>query len=394
MKAVILAAGEGKRLRPFTETMPKVMIPVVNKPILEYVIDAVKNSGIEEIIVIIGYKKEVIMEYFREYNDVSIAWVEQKNQLGTAHALLQAKKYIDSPFVVIAGDNIIDTESISKLLQDESEFTVLVKEHTHPSKYGVVRIRDGALQGIIEKPEEESKSFISTGVYKFPPTVFETIEYLGLEGNHALSSVIQRLVTEKIKVQAIKTEFWMDVVFPWDIISINQMMSHTIPSSINGIIDKNVVMNGPISIGKGTHIYSGCYIIGPVMIGENCEIGPNTCIFPCTTIGHDSSIHSFCELRNSVLMNDVHIGPHSFLDHSIVGMGTVIHHNFSNISGATNCMIDQEYIQLDHMGTMIGEDCKIGSGVVIDPGVIIGRKCTVVPIKHLTKNIPSESKVM
>ena len=90
-KAVILAAGEGRRLRPFTETMPKVMLPVANKPLLEYVFDAVRKSGIEEIIVVVGYKKEVIMEYFKDYKNVKITYVIQDRQLGTAHALLKQR---------------------------------------------------------------------------------------------------------------------------------------------------------------------------------------------------------------------------------------------------------------------------------------------------------------
>ena len=87
MKAVVLAAGEGKRLRPFTETMPKVMLPVGNKPILEHVFDSLKKAGINEIIVVVGYKKEVIMEYFKDYNDIKLTYVTQEKQLGTAHAL-------------------------------------------------------------------------------------------------------------------------------------------------------------------------------------------------------------------------------------------------------------------------------------------------------------------
>ena len=118
MKAVILAAGEGKRLRPFTETMPKVMLPVANKPMLEYVFDAVKKSGIDEIVVVVGYKKEVIMDYFKDYEDVTITYVTQGKQLGTAHALLQAKKYIKDSFIVLAGDNIIDQSSISRLIKN------------------------------------------------------------------------------------------------------------------------------------------------------------------------------------------------------------------------------------------------------------------------------------
>ena len=145
MKAVILAAGEGRRLRPFTETMPKVMLPIGNKPILEYVINAVKNTGISEIILVVGYKKEAIMEYFKDYTDIKITYVVQEKQLGTAHALLQAKKHIKNSFIVLSGDNIIDQSSISKIIEDKEKYSILIKEHPHPSKYGVVFIEKNNL---------------------------------------------------------------------------------------------------------------------------------------------------------------------------------------------------------------------------------------------------------
>ena len=130
MKAVILAAGEGRRLRPFTETMPKVMLPVANKPVLEYVIDAVKTSGINEIVLVVGYKKEVIMDYFKDYEDINITYVVQEKQLGTAHALLQTKDLIDGDFLVLSGDNIIDHRGIEKLLKEESKYSMLIKEQS------------------------------------------------------------------------------------------------------------------------------------------------------------------------------------------------------------------------------------------------------------------------
>ncbi len=131
MKAVILAAGEGKRLRPFTETMPKVMLPVANKPILEHVFDALKKAGIDEIIIVVGYKKEVIMDYFKDYKEVKIKYVTQDKQLGTAHAFLQAKKHIKDDFIVVSGDNIIDHKSIINLIKDKSEYSILIKRNNH-----------------------------------------------------------------------------------------------------------------------------------------------------------------------------------------------------------------------------------------------------------------------
>ena len=308
MKAVILAAGEGKRLRPFTETMPKVMLPVGNKPVLEHVFDAVKKSGIDEIIVVVGYRKEVIMDYFKDYKGIKITYAEQDKQLGTAHALLQAKKHIKNSFIVLAGDNIIDHKSISKLMNDKSEYSLLIKEHPHPSKYGVVFIEKGSLNKIVEKPKEEMGKFISTGIYKLPKSIFAKIEELSLQGTHALSTVVQSILDDENSINTILTDSWMDIVYPWDLIHVNEAMIHSAPLSVSGTVEKGVTIKGDVSVGKDTTIYAGCYIVGPVVIGESCEIGPNACIFPSTTIGNSSVVHPFSQIRNSVIMDDTHIG--------------------------------------------------------------------------------------
>ena len=395
IKAVVLAAGEGKRLRPFTETMPKVMLPVANKPLLEYVIDATRKSGIDEIIVIVGYKKEVIMEYFKDYKDVKITYVMQDRQLGTAHALLQAKKHIKDQFIVLAGDNIIDPESIAKLMKDQSEYSLLIKEHPHPSKYGVVFVENRNIRRIVEKPKEDVGKYISTGIYKLPRSVFADIERCHAEGVHALSSVIQVLVDKGKHINTLLAKSWMDVVYPWDLITVNETMIKATSQYTNGVIEKGVTLKGPVSVGKDTKIYSGCYIVGPVVIGDSCEIGPNACIFPSTSIGNNTMVHPFSEIRSSVIMDDVHIATNSHISHSVIGKGCIIGDNFSTIIGKALIEIDEEVKRLEKpIGALIGEDCIIESHVVVDAGKMIGRKCRISPMKHIIKNIPSESKVM
>lgn len=394
MKAVILAAGEGKRLRPYTENIPKVMLPIVNKPILEYVFDAVANSGIDEIIVVVGYKKEVILEYFKDYKKAKITYVIQDKQLGTAHALLQAKKYINQPFIVLSGDNIIDKNSISKLISDNSKYSILIKEHPHPSKYGVVFLEKNHLKEIVEKPKEEMGKFISTGIYKLPKSVFTIIEDLASEGIYALSSVIQTIVNQKEEVNAIPAESWMDIVYPWDLIKVNETMIHEAPSSISGTIEKGVTIKGDVLVGKNTTIYSGCYIVGPVVIGDGCEIGPTVCIFPSTTIGDNSVVHPFSQIRNTIVMEDVHVGSNSLVTNSIIGKGTIINNNFSSINGTSTVEIEGEFKKLKNMGAMIGDDCNIGSNVIVDSGKIIGRNCKISSMKRIIDNISSNSKVM
>jgi glucose-1-phosphate thymidylyltransferase len=394
MKAVILAAGEGKRLRPFTETMPKVMLPVCNKPVLEHVFDAVKNTGIDEIILVVGYKKEVIMDYFKDYKKLKITYAVQDKQLGTAHALLKAKKHIKNSFIVLAGDNIIDQKSISKLIQDKSDYSILIKEHSHPSKYGMVFIEKGNLKKLVEKPKKETGKFISTGIYKLPKTIFKNIEELTSQGIYGLSSVIQSILNKGETFNTIIADLWMDIVYPWDLIHVNDAMIHNSSFSKGGVIEKGVTLKGDVSVGKNTKIYSGCYIVGPVIIGEDCEIGPNACIFPSTTIGNSSVVHPFSEIRNSVIMNDSHIGSNSSIKNSIVAQGNVIGDNFSSMPGENTLEVEGEFKKLTNLGVMIGEDCTIGRHVVVDPGIIIGRKCEITSMKRISKNISSGNKVM
>jgi glucose-1-phosphate thymidylyltransferase len=394
MKAVILAAGEGKRLRPFTETVPKVMLPVANKPIISYVVDAVKNSGISEIIIVVGYKKEVIMEYFKDYKGAKISYVTQEKQLGTAHALLQAKEKIKDSFIVLSGDNIIDQKSITNLINDKSEYSILIKEHPHPSKYGVVVLEKENLKEIVEKPKEEVGKFISTGIYKLPKSIFDKIKEMASMGVFDLSTVIQTLVNEKKTIKSIIADEWMDIVYPWDLIHVNELLIHKASKSKGGVIEKGVTIKGDVSVGKDTKIYSGCYIVGPVIIGEGCEIGPNVCIFPSTAIGNNVAIHPFSEIKNSVIMDNSHIGTNSFVKDSVIARGTIIHNNFSSMEGEATIEIDGEFKKLLNIGSMIGEDCIIASNVIIDPGIIIGRKCKIESMSRVRNNITSGSKVM
>lgn len=394
MKAVILAAGEGKRLRPFTETKPKVMLPVANKPIVEHVVDALAANGIQDIIIVVGYKKESIMQHFKSYQKVNIQFVTQEKQLGTAHALMQAAQLIDDSFLVLSGDNIIDDSSIKKALSNSSDFVMLIKEHPHPSKYGVVTIKNNRLITLTKQPEQHSGRLISTGIYKLPSSFFDVVQRFAQRGEYSLYSIFNYLLEQKKTISVETSDFWMDVIYPWDLLSVNDAQLRKTCTAANGIIEKNVTIKGPVFIGKNTHIHSGTYIVGPVIIGENCEIGPYTCIFPSTTIGDNSIIRSFSEIRNSVIMKDVNIGSNTAISHSVIGTGSSVDHGYSTLVGAAKKHCNEECISVKDIGVMIAEDSIIQPHVITHPGVIIGRYCHISPLKQIQYDIPSETRVM
>ncbi|MDI6887632.1 MAG: sugar phosphate nucleotidyltransferase, partial [Candidatus Thermoplasmatota archaeon] len=219
MKAVILAAGEGLRLRPLTVTRPKVMLTIANKPILQYVVEALVRNRLKELVIVVGYKKERIMSYFEDGKKfgASIEYVEQDKQLGTAHAVAQASNYVEDKFLVIAGDNIIESETLAQLIKSKPP-SLLITKSSLPSKYGAVITEGTKLKNIIEKPELKVSELVSTGAYIFSRDIFKAIKS---SGSVDLTSTLQHLLRENTKISCVRTSTWYDAVYPWDLLRIN-----------------------------------------------------------------------------------------------------------------------------------------------------------------------------
>jgi len=391
-QAVVLAAGEGERLRPFTASKPKVMIKVANKPILQYVVEALERNGIRRIIFVVGYKKEKIMDYFEDGKalGVGIEYVVQKHLLGTGDALKQAENKTDDRFLVLSGDNVIeeDTLSESELLDvSETENAILIKVHTDVSKYGVVLVKNGLVKDIIEKPSEEISNLVNTGIYAFGEEIYEFLE-------EELTSGLLSMVHQGKRVKACETHgAWLDAVYPWDVLRLNDIVLKENPAKVEGKIERGVTIDGRVSIGKNSVIRANSYVKGPVIIGENCEIGPNACIFPSTSIGTDVTIGAFTEIKNSVLTDMVKIGSFSSIQDSIFDMGSYAEGGFIARSEEAEIEIGGEHHRVK-VGAMVGEYCEMGSNVIAHPGTIIGNRCRIKSMKELSGKIPDGSWVV
>ncbi|WP_456329457.1 bifunctional sugar-1-phosphate nucleotidylyltransferase/acetyltransferase [Archaeoglobus sp.] len=390
MKAVILAAGEGQRLRPFTASKPKVMIKVGNKPILQYVVEALRDSGIRDIVMVVGYRKDRVMDYFGDGKKlgVKIEYAIQKQQLGTAHALRQAENLVGDEFIVVSGDNIIDKEIVRSALAEKN--SVVYKVVDTPSKYGVIKLgRDGKIEEIIEKPEDVVSYLANTGVYHFDSRI---LDYLANEND--LTAVINRMIKDGIQFNAVESKgVWLDVVYPWDIPRVNELALNFKGRVISGKVESGVFISGDVVIGEGCVVRSGTYIRGPAIIGENCEIGPHAVIGPAVSIGDNTVIDSFSVVENSVIGDNVRVGAGSRVEGSVVDSGTRIMPRFTAVKGKASVEVDGA-IQKIETGAFIGEMCSIGSKVTAMPACIVGNEVEVSPLKVLSGVIPDKSKVL
>ena len=389
-QAVILAAGEGQRLRPFTVPRPKVMLSIADKPILQYVVESLAQNGIRHIVIVVGYRREQIFDYMGagEQFGVDIVYITQERQLGTAHALAQAKDAVEGEFLVLPGDNLIGADTIAQFVTTKPN-AMLVKRVDNTARYGVVTTEQGVVKDIVEKPKEPKGNIINTGVYAFTTKIFDFID-AKLDIPDVLSSMLAR----GYAISTQETEgTWLDVVYPWDILSLNDTVLRRTSASLGGTIEAGASLKGLVLVEKDTVIRSNSYIVGPVVIGGNCDIGPNVCILPATSIGNNVIISSFSEIKNSVIGDDVNIGPGSIIQDSVIDEGCVIKGHFTACGGETEVRINNEY-HLVNVGTMLGVGCNLGNNVVAQPGVIIGNYSQIQATKLISGKLPDRSFVV
>jgi len=389
-QAVILAAGEGLRLRPFTVNKPKAMISIAGKPVIQYVLEALAANGIRDIILVVGYQKEQIFDYVSDGKQfgVEVKYIHQEHLLGTGHALAQAEGSTDEEFLVLAGNKLIKAETIEQIVKTNPP-SILIKTVKDPCGYGVVVFKDGKIAGIVEKPSRALSSHINTGIYALNRQVFRY-----LRSELALPEAINQMLARGENMNVVETEqTWLDIVYPWDILTLNALLLQNIKSFQNGIIEAGVHLQGNVSIGKDSLIRSNSYIVGPVVIGKGCEIGPNVCIFPSSSIGDNVTVGSFTEINNCVIENDVYINSQCLVRDSVIDNGSVIGSQFTTISEEADVKVDHEFHRVK-TGVMLGRSCRIGSAVTAEAGTIIGNYCQVRPLKLVSGTIADRSLVV
>jgi glucose-1-phosphate thymidylyltransferase len=226
MKAVILAAGKGTRLRPLTEDMPKVLVEVAGKPLLTHVFDQLIGLGISEFVVVVGYEKQQVIDRYEDsYRGIPITYAHQREQLGLAHALLQAEPFVDEPFALMLGDNVFRAnlhDVVRRQRQGDVDAAFLVEEvpRSEASRYGVCRTneRDEVVE-VVEKPEEPPSTTVMTGFYTFSPAVFHACHLVqpSDRGEYELPDTISLLIRSGRTIDAIAMDGWrIDVGYPED----------------------------------------------------------------------------------------------------------------------------------------------------------------------------------
>lgn len=373
MQAIILTAGEGARLSGWTSNRPKGMLSIGNRPILDYLVRGITDSGIKEINMVVGYGKNSVMSYFGDGSSFGckISYLFQDEKTGTIDALRIGMDGIRDEFILVPGDNYVSSKAFKSLIKFNSNI-LLSGQAERWSKWGEIEVVGGKAKITFENPNAYGRIHF-TGIMKINKSL--ALRLIELSGAH-LGEALQTLGSE-YPFEVVKADYWHNIVYPWDLISGNSLALRDNLLYRHGKIERNVSIQGDVSIGKGTLIRSGTYLQGPLSIGANCDIGPNSVIGRSVSIGDNTTIGAFTEIEDSIVMKNCEIGSYCSLKGSVVGDDNTLGSHCIAIPNDRNIMYFGQEFSISNRGVMIGDSCRIGSRAILEGGSILLSNTTI-----------------
>ena len=330
-KGLILSGGKGTRLRPITHTSAKQLVPIANKPILFYGIEAIRDAGITDIGVIVGNTADEIRAALGDGSrfGVKLTYIQQEAPLGLAHAVKISKDFIAGErFVMYLGDNLIlegIRDFVARFEASKANCQILLAHVSNPQDFGVADLRGDKVIGLVEKPCEPKSDLALVGVYMFDPSVFEATDAIRPSWRNELeiTDAIQHLIDHGFDVESqIITGWWKDTGKLEDILEANSMLLGRLETSMEGAIDTASRVDGKVVLEKGCSVVNSV-LRGPLIIGERSRV-VDAYVGPFTSIYYDVELRS-SEIEHSIVLENSRIvDVRGRIESSLVGKNVVI----------------------------------------------------------------------
>jgi glucose-1-phosphate thymidylyltransferase len=310
MKALILSGGRATRLRPITHTSAKQLVPVANKPILFYAIEAIRDAGINDIGIIVGHTAEEIKAAVGNGDKfgVKITYIPQDAPRGLAHAVKIAEPFLkDDRFVMFLGDNLIRegiNEVVGKFQADSANAHIMLAKVKNPQEFGVAELDGSRVARLVEKPKVPKSDLALVGVYLFDNTIFKAVNDIqpSARGELEITDAIQYLIERGYAVHWHQiTGWWKDTGRLEDLLEANRLVLETMDPRIEGEVDSSSTIDGRVVVEKGA-VVTNSVIRGPAIIGEDCKI-ENSYVGPFTAV-YNRVIITGSEVEHSIILED------------------------------------------------------------------------------------------
>jgi glucose-1-phosphate thymidylyltransferase len=308
VKGLILSGGKGTRLRPITHTSAKQLVPVANKPVLYFAIEAMVAAGITDIGIITGETGAEVRDAVGDGSrfDAAITYIPQPEPLGLAHAVQTAAEYLgDDRFVMYLGDNLI-RDGIVPLVEEfartQPDAMILLAKVPEPQRFGVAELRDGRVVRLVEKPPVPPSDLALVGVYLFSPKVHDAIDRIepSPRGELEITDAIQRMIDDGDSVVPhVITGWWKDTGRLEDMLEANRIVLDSMEPRNDGVVGEDVRLEGKVIVEKGARL-AHCRVRGPAIIGER-TIVEHAYIGPFTAIYHDCVVRN-AEIEHSIVL--------------------------------------------------------------------------------------------
>lgn len=381
VQAIIMAAGKSTRTYPLTLTKPKPLLKIVNKPILEHQLEQLIGL-VNEVILIVGYRKEMIQAHFgNAYQGLPLRYVTQEEQLGTGHAVMQARSWMQDRFVVLNGDDLYHREDIQACL--EHPYAILAQKVDNPQDYGVLILENGFLRDIAEKSSEPPTRFVNAGLYILDAAIFNILESLerSPRGEYEITSAMKKLAQTKPVTCQFVQKYWIPVVYPWSLLKANELLLKEIIDGRQNRRDYKKYSNsvgGQLWGDTGVQIGEGVQIEGTVWVGSNTSIGPGCHLRGFVTLGNNCHLGAETLVENSLIFDKAKIGSSCQILDSVLGEEVQIDQGFKTLSTLPGTSFIQAKVKgtwintgRTRLGVILGDQVQIGQNVMIHPGVSV-----------------------
>jgi len=393
--AVVLAAGEGTRLRPLTRNRPKPMLPAADRPILEHVFDALIGAGVERLHVVVGYKRDRVQDYFGPtYRNVPINYVVQDKQLGSGHALQQTRRAVASEdgFLVVNGDQVVEQRMVEDVLDafedDDASAMLAVTERSDVSHYGAVVTEGDRVVELVEKPDTGEYRLLNAGVYAFDASIFDAIdETPRVQGELALTDTLTRLIDADVPVCGVTTEgLWVDATYPWDLLDVSQELL------LQGRVteperDENVWVADTASV------HGDATLQGPVVVGPDSEVRPGAVVGPFAAVGRNATVGANAVVSRSVLDTDTRIGPNATLLDCVTGQAVSLGAGTTVPGGPGDVRVEDTVFEDQRLGALVADRVRAAGDVSFAPGTLVGPNATLHTGVSVSENLTEGAEV-
>ncbi len=391
--AVVLAAGEGTRLRPLTRNRPKPMLPAATRPILEHVLDALVEAGAQELVLVVGYRRDRVQEYFGPtYRDVPIEYVIQDKQLGSGHALLQAREAVDGACVVVNGDRLIEAGSVRAVVDafesDDAPAALAVIERPSVHHYGAVVLRDRDIAEIVEKPDTDEFRLINAGIYAFDESIFAAIDGTSRsDGELGLTDTIADLVATE-RVRGVRTEgLWVDATYPWDLLEVAAEVLAR--GRVDQPEDGDAVWVDPTA-----NVHESAVLQGPVAIGPDSEIGPGAVVGPIVAVGRNGTVGANATIQRSVLDADARVAAGSTVIDAVLGQNVHLGPATTIPGGPADVRVGTEVFEDQPLGAVVADRARAAGDVSFEPGTLVGPSVSIHSGAHVRGRVTEGAEVV